>query len=408
MSQHESEHNESVGVSSRGGSSSNRGGRRNGAGNANGSASGRPHRRWCFTIHKEFDESHVDNVGNAVSRPDSVFRPAGESGAGRGADEDGDGDPIVEAAGSPREPLERRDVSNADIWQLQFWRLPDPPHELIRGAVYQYEIAPSTGRIHVQGYVELHRPTRLKQLKDDVLGAKHAHCEPANGDAASNIAYCTKSDTRFPGSEPECVGTLDVSQGKRTDIADAVGMLREGKPMHDVLESAPDVFVKYHRGLTAAREITLRRNSMVPRLQLRVKAVWGAAGVGKTRTVYEKHGYEEVYTVTAPSGADLWWDGYEGQKVLLIDDFYGWIKYGFLLKVLDIYPLRLAIKGGHTYAAWERVYLTSNKAPETWYSGGMTQALSRRIHETEHIAGAGEGEGDEGQYARGFVPPPRR
>jgi hypothetical protein len=90
--------------------------------------------------------------------------------------------------------------------------------------------------------------------------------------------------------------------------------------------------------------------------------------------------------------------------VLLIDDFYGWIKYGFLLKVLDIYPLRLAVKGSHAYACWETVYITSNKAPETWYAGGMTAALRRRIHSIEHIEGAGEGEDDQGQYAPGFSP----
>lgn len=172
-----------------------------------------------------------------------------------------------------------------------------------------------------------------------------------------------------------------------------------------LIEKCPDVLVRYTRGLQFV-QCELARTAANKLRQLKVTVIWGAAGVGKTRRVYEEHGFEDVYSLSCPSGNALWWDGYVGQSVLLIDDFYGWITYGLLLRVLDIYPLQLQIKGSSTYAMWDKVYITSNKAPELWYAKGMTQALQRRLHEVIHMEGEGDGEdGGEGQYVPGFNPP---
>ena len=48
-------------------------------------------------------------------------------------------------------------------------------------------------------------------------------------------------------------------------------------------------------------------------------AVGSALGTG-AGTVHD------VFKIT--QDAYPWWDGYEGQKILLIDDFYGWVKWG--------------------------------------------------------------------------------
>jgi len=91
--------------------------------------------------------------------------------------------------------------------------------------------------------------------------------------------------------------------------------------------------------------------------------------------------YSQLENIFKIDGDDtLWWDGYQGQKILLIDDFYGTIKYGKLLNILDIYPLRLPTKGGHTYANWEKIYITSNDKPDKWYQKGLTPALERRLN----------------------------
>lgn len=262
--------------------------------------------------------------------------------------------------------------------------------EDLQGVVYQVEICPETKREHVQLYAEFARPVRFKHVQT-LLNMPNAHCETRKKSREACVAYCTKQDSRKPDTCPVYLGTLaeqpdgsyKTRQGKRTDIHEMVDAIKAGKRQLDVMEQDPDTFVKYHRGMSVVREMYQREAARKPR-QLQVTAFIGAPGTGKTRSVYEKHGYENVFTVVACSAQQMWFDGYEGESVLLIDDFKGWIQYSFLLKLLDVYPLRLPVKGTFTHAMWTKVYITSNYPVDQWYQDATLElgALRRRIHST--------------------------
>ena len=100
----------------------------------------------------------------------------------------------------------------------------------------------------------------------------------------------------------------------------------------------------------------------------RVIVLYGDTGVGKTRSVFRAHDIHSIYTLEKVGGHELWFDGYTNQEVLLIDDFYGWVKYHCLLRLLDGYPMKLPVKCSFVYKAWKYVYITSNKKPEDWYA----------------------------------------
>lgn len=81
-----------------------------------------------------------------------------------------------------------------------------------------------------------------------------------------------------------------------------------------------------------------------------------------------------------------WWDGYDGHEDVIIDDFYGWLKWSFLLNLLDRYPLMLPNKGGYCECKIKRIIITSNKSPEEWYPSKEDKTpLLRRIDETTHF-----------------------
>jgi hypothetical protein len=107
----------------------------------------------------------------------------------------------------------------------------------------------------------------------------------------------------------------------------------------------------------------------------------GPPGTGKTRKALEEN---KEYYLLDNSGGPVWFDGYEGEETLVIDDFYGWIKYNFILRLLDGHPCRLPIKGGFTYAGWTTVIITSNVHPDSWYKCD-TQAMHRRITSIDYI-----------------------
>ena len=109
----------------------------------------------------------------------------------------------------------------------------------------------------------------------------------------------------------------------------------------------------------------------------------GPSGSGKSRYVWEQH--PDLYTLDPPqcSNQSVWFDGYDGQDVLLIDDFDGWLSYKFLLRLLDRYPLRVQYKGGSIPLLATKIYITSTESPSDWYPHREEVVeLERRIHMT--------------------------
>lgn len=174
----------------------------------------------------------------------------------------------------------------------------------------------------------------------------------------------------------------EVAQGSRSDLKKIASDLASGElDRRSLLEVAPEYLLKFPRGVQAILETSNLRMATVMRTALHVEIFWGPAGIGKTR--HAMGDLDDVFILDASNSDTLWFDGYYGQKTLVIDDFYGWIKHGTLLRILDIYPYRCPVKGGHVWAGWTNVRVTSNRHPSSWYPSrpwAEDQALRRRIH----------------------------
>ena len=96
--------------------------------------------------------------------------------------------------------------------------------------------------------------------------------------------------------------------------------------------------------------------------------IWfkGPTGEGKTRTAIQiaERYYEEDYWITNDNLR--WFDGYNSQKVAIIDDFRKTMltDWNFLLRLLDGYNLIVQIKGG--FVKWNPsvIIITSPATPE--------------------------------------------
>lgn len=256
---------------------------------------------------------------------------------------------------------------------------PTLTHPYIRYAVYQKEICPITKKLHYQGYLELTMPEKLSWLKKYISETAHFERRRGTRDEARN--YCMKQESQ--AEPPVEFGTWIKGQGNRSDLSEIAEEIKNGATELDIVDNFPETYIKFCRGLKAVYEIRAKANTNNFR-NLEVIILWGEAGVGKTRFVYDHEPISKIYKLDCNSEA-MWFDGYSQEPVLLLDDFYGNIKYSYLLNLLDIYPLRLPIKCGHTYANWNKVYITSNKPPEQWYSTGYTAALRRRITSIIHL-----------------------
>jgi len=92
-----------------------------------------------------------------------------------------------------------------------------------------------------------------------------------------------------------------------------------------------------------------------------VQVIVGPTGTGKSTYAAAQ---EDPY-FKQNSG---WWDGYDGQTTVVLDDFYGWLKYDDMLRLMDRYPLLVQTKGGQRQFLARKLLITSNSLPRSWYS----------------------------------------
>nr|QXP07602.1 MAG: replication associated protein [Arizlama virus] len=259
-------------------------------------------------------------------------------------------------------------------WCFTMFEKPEFKNEFIRYMIYQKELAPSTEKVHFQGYLELTHPEKLSWMKKL---SNSAHWEPRRGTREQARDYCRKTETQV--EPPVEMGEWIKGQGNRSDLNEVCDYAKNHS-MRDVAEEYPSTYVKYYKGLNELKGRLADNKAM---RNLEVIVLWGDTGVGKTRYVYDNEKIEDIFKLDYDN-EHVWFDGYNGEKVLLLDDFYGWIKWTMILNLLDRYPMRLPIKGSFTYAQWTKVYITSNKPPEEWYCI-KTEPLMRRITKVIHM-----------------------
>lgn len=238
----------------------------------------------------------------------------------------------------------------------------DHGSDKLRYLVWQRERCPDTEREHFQCYAEFAKTTRLTGVQK-FFNDKSLHCEKARGTRDQARDYCRKVDSRIAGPW-EHGDWAAGGQGRRNDLTTIVARLQEDpKRLGELALEFPGSYCGARGGLRdIAAHLVFKRGQ--PFRHIKTLVLWGDGGVGKTRWAVDH--YRDNYRVTQPDG-QLWWDGYNGQRTLILDDFYGWIKWGMFLVLLDGYPVRLPVKGGHTWACWERIIITSNDGPDSWY-----------------------------------------
>lgn len=230
-----------------------------------------------------------------------------------------------------------------------------------------------SGTPHIQGYGYWKNKKCFGSLQK-FFG--NAHIEPAKGNAKQNLIYCSKDgDYEEFGEMPE--------QGRRNDIADFRDEILSGKTEEELIMEFPEMMAKYDRFYQRCRNILLKKKAqemIIPE----VIVITGEPGTGKTHTIYEENNVEDVYKVEIGDGSSgsVWWDNYNGEKTILIDDFHSNLKLDYMLRLCDKYPMKLNIKGGHTWKCAEKIYITSNITMDKWYPNCPDihkRALLRRI-----------------------------
>lgn len=261
-----------------------------------------------------------------------------------------------------------------------------PPHKPIfkedamKFMVYQVERCAETGRLHVQGAVKMLATTRMSGMKK-ILASPTAHLSEAR-DWTASVNYCKKEETRVEG--PWEWGSNEVIQGQRSDIEKLALAVLAGRkrPLSELCLEMPGPMLKYMKNVQAMRTVVSQPSAMIRKCCL----LWGDTGAGKTRFIYDNFRPECVYSVFDIKTP--WFDGYDGQPVVLFDECGpGMMCWDKLKRFTDRYPVQFPVKGGAANSQAEVIFLTSNNPMSVWWPiipAADMAALERRI-EVFHI-----------------------
>lgn len=263
-------------------------------------------------------------------------------------------------------------------------------HKSIKFFIGQCEICPTTGRKHLQAYVQFKRSVRLASVRS-LFPEFKLHCEARRGSHEEAIKYCSKEETKIEGTLQEG-GDRGRRLEKPKPLEELAEAIVEGQNINDLILANASLYIRYHSGIEALANKVVAKRDWKTELYI----YYGIPGSGKSYRAWNEwkseHPDWQAYSLSEPlNNGNVWWDGYNGQEVIIIDDFYGWIKFSELLKLADAYPYRIQNKGGSTEFLGQRIYLTSNVHWKDWYKNHFEKipehegALRRRITKCEEF-----------------------
>lgn len=226
-------------------------------------------------------------------------------------------------------------------------------NEIISYLIMGKEIG-EKGTPHLQGYMQFPKQLSNKQVKN--LN-KRMHYERCTGDDIDNFIYCHKDKNYYIYGERKI-------QGRRNDIKGIKKMVDDGLSMNEILNNISNLQqIKIAEKCRQYKQIDYSKT-----YEKEVIYIWGKTGEGKTHFAVES--LADKKSLWIRGGPSKWFDGYDGQKDVIFNDFRDTdCSFSEMLNLLDKYEQRVEIKGAFTFWKPTRVIFTSVIPPEKMYKG---------------------------------------
>lgn len=272
--------------------------------------------------------------------------------------------------------------------------------------VFQLERGGKTNYLHYQVAVlcsrEIHPPRRQDVLRHfKTHGIADAHAEAAIKTGIDIAGYCSKSRTRMGDtqwSSDEFMTSMMSQfhrgrgasrQGSRDDIQAIKDAIDEGMTPIDLIRDPAYSLLMTGQAKQYAESyygvLMMDRCSRHAR-EVKVHYIFGRTGSGKTRYVYNRCGYEHVYTADCGGRDPFSRYGYE--PVLVLDEFRSSVRFGELLRMIDRYPFQIDRRYHNAWAAWTDVYMLTTIPLSAQYpdvEGSEREQLYRRITDVSEM-----------------------
>jgi hypothetical protein len=217
---------------------------------------------------------------------------------------------------------------------------------------------------HFQCYIRWKNAKTFSRMKKLF---PRAHLKVARGTDKDNKKYCSKEEVLIEKGEAS-------EQGSRNDLKGIIDMVQQNPSMDYIIDNVSSL-----QAIRTAEKILVYRE---PRRSWKTEIYWfhGSTETGKSRRAYEL--FPDAYTAM---DTGQWWEGYDGEEAVIIDDMRrDFLKFHQLLKLFDRYPYRVEVKGGSRQFLAKTIVVTSCYSPEVMFDTRDQediQQLLRRITE---------------------------
>lgn len=164
-----------------------------------------------------------------------------------------------------------------------------------------------------------------------------------------------KGETNLRDTHVEVGVCPDDRQGKRSDLIQLYDMIVQGMSNLEIIDSNPQ-YIKEFDKLDKVRFTILSDKYKHVWRSVEVIYIFGGTGLGKTRGVMETYNYE-AYRVTDYKNP---FDAYQGQDVVIFDEYRSQIPLADMLNYLDGYPCELKARYCNKQCCWTKVFIISN------------------------------------------------
>ena len=243
-------------------------------------------------------------------------------------------------------------------------KTPEELRDTFRTLIAEYAIAQEThedGNHHLHAYFKLHTPLTLK----DANHKFHPFHPAMNLQSAKNrkaiLEYISKENAPLTNIDMEAIKTKK----------------RKIDPTIIATTSVKDAVLEGHISFMQARQYLFAQALLQEPYDhddVRGEWVFGPPGSGKSR-------YARSFTNPFLKAQNKWWDGYNGEETVVLDDMDSDCLGHFLKIWADRYACTGEIKGGTVQLRHKRFIITSNYPIDHFWDKGteMYQAISRRF-----------------------------
>ena len=239
-----------------------------------------------------------------------------------------------------------------------------------------------SGNFHFHIWIEFQNKITIRNSKFFDIYEHHCNIGKIKNTQCNSrfnaIRYMTKYDKN------PCVYGCEISEIKKKGVRKIVGeRILQDDNIINIINDYPQEIYNYDKLLRNKELYNIKKNKANKIIERKCFWIYGPSGIGKSYLI--RNLFDDLYE----KPCNIWWDGYNNEEVVLIDDFdKSSKKLSYYLKIWgDNYRFNAEIKGGMIQPGYKKFIITSNYDIESLFyddndpDDELIDALKRRYEE---------------------------